>query len=214
MKPDAASHENRYAIDREARDQLADLLERLLRQDLTVGGFEDAIFAGRFYASPDRAVVEIAAAADDITTEHDSRDDVLASPRLADVTVTNSKRCVQFLRSDREYEWPPRQSRYQRVCMILMLWSVVGMAAIPLATHFAFDRAVDGLVLGLFNAAGSLFAVYLLHRDSEIEYSRLFRRLEFEQAAWPYCRRSDVPAQPAAGSDLSTGAFLDSQAVE
>lgn len=180
-------------IDREARDRLADLLERLLRHDLPIVKFEDAILMGKFRASADRSVADVASAVDDIGAHVAAlRDEVLAPPRFSDTTIQNAKRCAQFLRSDLEYEWPPFVARRWGDESGFPIF-LVGLSSIASwIIGFQFGSMFLIVVLNILSAVLGFYFQGEIRKQALKHLYQRHRSEGREPDAWPFVCWSDV----------------------
>jgi len=184
-------------IDRENRDRLADLLERLLRAEIPFERYERELGESRYEESQDRGVVAVCHAADGFGEEANARaGDHLTAERFSPELIRNVGRAARFLRSDREFEWPEMGNTRTRVVVLLNSWAIIGIAVIPLTDLLLFAPNTNGVfacVLAVVNAAGSWTAAKRIERrNGEEEARRLTENRDLE--AWPYARRADVPA--------------------
>jgi hypothetical protein len=189
-------------IDRDNRDRLADLLERLLRAEIPFERYERELGEARFETSDDRGVTMVCHAADSLSEEAEAQPgDHLSPERFSPELLRNVRRSVHFLRSDREFEWPTMEPRRSRLATGLEAWGTIGIIVIPLADLWLFAPNSNGVfacVLAVVNCAASWTASKRLQRRiAEEEGSRLTENRDF--AAWPYARVADVPPELRAG---------------
>lgn len=185
-------------IDRDNRDRLADLLERLLRAEITFDRYEQELGEARFEESEDSGVVAVCHAADNVSEEAGARaGDHLTAEKFSTELIRNVRRTALFLRSDSEFEWPPLEQSRTRAVALLEIWAAVGIAVIPLADVLFFGSQSSGFfgcIFAIVNAAASWTAAKQLQRlNAEDNVRRMTENRDLE--AWPFARRADVPTE-------------------
>lgn len=185
-------------IDRENRDRLADLLERLLRAEITFERYERELGEQRFEMSEDRGVTMVCHAADRVGEEAGARGgDSLTPEKFSAELIRNVRRAAHFLRSDREFQWPALENRRPRLATLLECWAFTGILVIPAVDQILFAPKSNGIfacVLAIVNGAAAWTAARRLERRAAAEEGERLTAGR-DLAAWPYAHREDVPPE-------------------
>jgi len=175
-------------VDRNARDKLAELLERMLRGELTVHRYEEDVSSGKFNHSGDRAVVTVYHACDDIGDEgEDWRDHVFTNARYSERTICKVRRAAMFLRTDLEYQWPDILFRHSADHTVAYLFATFVATLVTISSGLAPFVFVFGCLAAVLR---KFIQDWREPRrfDEQIRQHRIQGR-EFE--AWPFLHRRD-----------------------
>lgn len=182
-------------IDREARDRLAELLERMLRGELDGDHFGEDAEHGRFVQSDDRGVAMVFRAFDEGRNEYGIWcEDLIVSRSNLDRLLCKVRRAVCFLRTELDYEWPELHFHESTDMSV----AFIGVAIVATAVTALSGLRSDAVWVGVFifgMVATVVYRVFLSWYGSkgfkgEVLRQRLSGR---ELEAWPFLDRSDFP---------------------
>ncbi|TWT77869.1 hypothetical protein Pla123a_16670 [Posidoniimonas polymericola] len=197
-------------INRPQRTRLSQDLRRLVTGRMTNDDFDDHYY-DEYESSEDSAVRAVAEFGWGLYSS-----DVLWPYRLKGRHRVSEEyrrvacRCVLFLRSNREYEWPPSPSEPARrllwaVCFNLGLPGSIAMLAIcvPLLL-FGRDKAFAAtfVIPSAIVLAGSLWVLFGLRGESPVVRDW---KAAGDWEAWPFLRRDDLAAARQGGVTPTQG---------
>jgi len=182
-------------IDRDARDRLAELLERMLRDELDGDHFDEDSEHGRFAQSDDQGVVMIFRAFDEGRNEYGIWcENLIVSRSNLDRLLCKVRRADYFLRTELDYEWPELHFHESTDMSV----AFIGVTIVATAVTALSGLRSDAILVGVFIFGMVATVVYrvLLSRYGSKGYESevvLQRRQGRELEAWPFLHRRDFP---------------------
>jgi hypothetical protein len=174
-------------IDRAARDALKDALQAMATGRITADEFVDRI---ERLESSDPAIQEVFEALVDCYYDDIGPGRFAGRYRLGREARRKIARVILFLRSEREYEWPPST---RDSCTASIVW-MTSFPAFVAGVLVILGGLTDGLwlkegimlaVAGVVGMAGTVWASVRAHREWESSG---------DAEAWPYIRQADDAA--------------------